>query len=357
MNMTEILCCPDCRGDLAALSVRETVAGFSCDRCRTVFPVIDGIPVLLPKNSRNFALEFNRIESLEKVLPASRRKSLAGYFQNTRNILTEGKNDTSWEWEDEPFWSREYRKAPADEVPEKWNERLWQREFLVNRLLQETGLAGKIILDMGCGEGQNFRHLFASHCDESTLYLATDISLHGLKLNRRRNPHRNALYLLCSAESLPVKNRRVDLIFYFGVLHHTRQKSKLLIHHAGIVAPGGYLVIHEALERLQFSSFVPQFLRPVKNESAHEERIRQKELLNDLAAARCYRILECRYLYSLFFHLKMALWGPLLVRHRSLFRRVSALDRGLIRLFGSWIPLFRPGEAMLLVKKATESVP
>ncbi len=47
-RLLEILCCPavdgdaPCRGDLA-----ETPAGLACARCGRVYPVEDGIPVML----------------------------------------------------------------------------------------------------------------------------------------------------------------------------------------------------------------------------------------------------------------------------------------------------------------------
>src|SRR6266849_7378494 len=42
-----LLCCPCCRGDL---EYRDHEQEFFCSACRFAFPIVDGIPVLLPGN-------------------------------------------------------------------------------------------------------------------------------------------------------------------------------------------------------------------------------------------------------------------------------------------------------------------
>ncbi|MGQ9583166.1 MAG: methytransferase partner Trm112 [Thermoplasmatota archaeon] len=56
-SLMEILCCPVCKGDLE-LSVRkederEILEGtLRCGRCRTDYPIEDGIPNMLPPDQR-----------------------------------------------------------------------------------------------------------------------------------------------------------------------------------------------------------------------------------------------------------------------------------------------------------------
>lgn len=48
-RLLEILACPACHGDIRALPGEE---GLECAGCRRVYPVRDGIPVLLIEEAR-----------------------------------------------------------------------------------------------------------------------------------------------------------------------------------------------------------------------------------------------------------------------------------------------------------------
>lgn len=47
-DLLEIICCPDCKGEL---SYNEKESTLTCASCKTVFDVNDGIPILLPKKN------------------------------------------------------------------------------------------------------------------------------------------------------------------------------------------------------------------------------------------------------------------------------------------------------------------
>jgi uncharacterized protein YbaR (Trm112 family) len=48
-RLLELLCCPSCR---AAVRQLADNAGLECVGCRRVYPIIDGIPVMLVEESR-----------------------------------------------------------------------------------------------------------------------------------------------------------------------------------------------------------------------------------------------------------------------------------------------------------------
>lgn len=57
-DLLEILRCPVCRGELALVSRRtdgdEIVDGtLTCAKCRVDYPIVDGIPDLLPPDERD----------------------------------------------------------------------------------------------------------------------------------------------------------------------------------------------------------------------------------------------------------------------------------------------------------------
>jgi len=60
-RLMEILCCPECKGDLVLKDMRgqnkeingKKVDGtFTCKKCKEVYPIEDGIPIMLPKELR-----------------------------------------------------------------------------------------------------------------------------------------------------------------------------------------------------------------------------------------------------------------------------------------------------------------
>ncbi|MBM4168818.1 MAG: Trm112 family protein [Ignavibacteria bacterium] len=48
-ELLDILCCPKCRGDLA---YNEPAATLTCKECRRVYPVKDGIPIMLVEEDK-----------------------------------------------------------------------------------------------------------------------------------------------------------------------------------------------------------------------------------------------------------------------------------------------------------------
>ena len=46
-ELVAVLACPNCRGDLRLLGTLEQGDGFLCAACHKVYPIYDGVPVLL----------------------------------------------------------------------------------------------------------------------------------------------------------------------------------------------------------------------------------------------------------------------------------------------------------------------
>jgi uncharacterized protein YbaR (Trm112 family) len=57
-RLLKILCCPECKGDLIFKDLRgkkgSKVDGtLTCKKCKEVYPIEDGIPIMLPKELRD----------------------------------------------------------------------------------------------------------------------------------------------------------------------------------------------------------------------------------------------------------------------------------------------------------------
>lgn len=335
----DLLACPDCRNPLTPIGAGETPGGLLCTTCEMIYPIIDGIFVLLGSNARNFELESGPVQSL---LTCTDRAVLRAVHK-TSALLKEREGLRSWEWEDEEFWAQEY--SHAEGVPEKnWNDRIWQRERLVARVLAPQALRGKTILDVGCGEGQNFRGVLKRYCDDKSLYLAVDISLAGLQLNRQRNPHQNAMYVLASANALPLRNCTVDALCYWGILHHTERRAATISEDIRLLRDGGYVFLHEALVR---APLLPSFLKPHEEESAHEERIPLGELREAVASSSGLQVVAWDEMHTALYTGLIRFFGWAMIRNKRVFWAVTNADSLLIPTLGRILPFLRAGALML----------
>ncbi len=349
-----VMACPDCRGELEEITAGGTT-GFCCRKCRLVYPVAEGIPVLLGQRSRNYNLESPLLQEMERQPGAGR--NLQDCLENTRRLLESGRGQKSWEWEDEEYWAGHYAAQLDQAEAGNWNDRTWQREFLVGRLAARTDLKGKTILDIGCGEGQNFRLLLARYSDAATLYIATDISLDGLKLNRARNPHEKSLYVLCSADALPFKPGVIDCLCYFGILHHTERKAATVPRDSELLKIGGFIIIHEAVAKA--SRLAPAWLKQAlarlwgaaAETSAHEENVDRKDLLRQIAGAGGLEVIAARGDGGLFYFEMMRFFRRPLTSHKRLFLFVMGLNNLLAGTLGLVLPPFANSGIRLLVMK------
>ena len=304
-------------------------------------PVIDGILILLSREDRCYELE---IASVSSVLD-SEDPLMAEAARRTLELLESRKGKTSFAWEDEEHWTREYASETADIIDDsKWNDRLWQRSPLV----AAAGISGKIsLVDVGCGEGQNFRGLLQKRISPDSLYIGADISLAGLRLNRRRNAWSNALFIVCSVDKLPLRPMSVDLICYFGILHHTENKAHNLPAHLNKLKPGGKVILHEAIVRARI---LGNRFRP--HESAHEERFDVRDLQEEIRKhPELVRVTYWQTLMSIFCSASRRVFGSAVLLNPVSFKIITAVDRFCIFMLGPWLPWFRGGEVAAVLER------
>jgi uncharacterized protein YbaR (Trm112 family) len=147
-----LLICPNCRHNLEEIEIGKEIIGFCCSKCELVYPIKRGIPIVLAKGARNYELEYPLIREIRKSLSQG-APAILNYVNKTLDLIASRKKTSSWEWEDEQFWSREYSRENKNKTPKNWNDRIWQRELLARELSSRLSLKAKTILDLGCGEG------------------------------------------------------------------------------------------------------------------------------------------------------------------------------------------------------------
>lgn len=338
-DLAHFCVCPVSGGNLEPILADGVSVGYWCRRSSRVYPVVDGIPLLLPDGSRNHAVEHGLVEAVAK---RAGDPDLAKAAADTLAVLETRKGVLSWEWEDEEFWTKEYGHRTEQTERKNWNDRLWEREPLIRAMLRVRSLDGKCIVDVGCGEGQNFQRLLLPHVTSKTVYIATDISIAALKLNRARNPHRRALYLLATADRLPIRPSSVDVMCYFGILHHTERKAATLSQNARLLSEQAAVIVVEALDRPGFGKYLPASMQRATAESAHEERVPEADLIAEIETMGFRLISKDRH-HTVFYTLMMSALGRVLLSKRWRFDAMVSIDRLLVALLGRFVSAFRPG--------------
>jgi SAM-dependent methyltransferase len=318
--------------------------GVYCGACRVAFGVTDGVFVLLGVNARNPRLEIPLLEVLaDKAGDAAAREACGRTISMLRSARVQ-----SHAWEDEEHWSREYASELASGAPKNWNDRLWQREplfRLARRALGEADPAKpRTVIDIGCGEGQDFRTFLARDLRPNDSYIALDISLPGLLLNRARNPHPHAVFVLGSADAAPLRRGTAAVVICLGVIHHMEAKASGLPLVAGLLDRGA-LLLSDPIN----GHYLPPSLRLRRSgRSAHDGTLDYRLLRGEIERNGLEVAYE-RQLSGIVYLALLRLFRPLLLSRRWLHTWAHRLDEAVSRLLGPAFRLFRPRSVLLVL--------
>jgi uncharacterized protein YbaR (Trm112 family)/SAM-dependent methyltransferase len=346
-SLRSCVCCPDCRGDLRVIG-SDQVHGLFCPDCQIAFPAADGIFILLDSGCRNDELEAPLVRELARHAVGNDEQKAC---DRTLRLLGDDQGE-SYVWEDEKHWTHEYGGQLQSGNPKNWNDRYWQRtplfQVAIDRLRHNSASERRVVIDIGCGEGQDFRKFLAGQLGENDVYVGIDISLSGLLLNRRHNPHVNSIYILGSADKPPLRTRIADVVICLGTLHHMQTKEKGLPIVAELVSKGVILLSEPINGR-----FLPDRMRIFHgSRSAHDDFIDYAGLRRSIDNLKLGVVYE-RQLSGLVYFLLMKLFRPLLLRSRKLHGFAHSLDEFLFTYLKGIFPILRPrGLLMALSKEA-----
>jgi len=131
---------------------------------------------------------------------------------------------------------------------------------------------GKRILEIGCGLGKNFSRFAAG----GAVATAVDMSIESIKLTKKRLAIFGLKGNLClaDAENLPFKDNAFDLIFSWGVLHHTPDTQSAIGEVCRCIKPGGKAIIMLYRKYSLFNlQCVLMYLRRRKDYSSRDESL------------------------------------------------------------------------------------
>lgn len=147
-------------------------------------------------------------------------------------------------WEQEPCGTAPAIVGALPSRTREWFERVeryrYEAEPFIHSVAQFTRHRGKRMLEVGVGAGTDHLQWARAGCD----CYGVDLTDAGIETTRERL----ALYGLQSqlqrvdAETLPFEDGFFDLVYSWGVIHHSQYPEKIVAEIARVLRPGGTFI-------------------------------------------------------------------------------------------------------------------
>ncbi len=189
LDLDGVLVCHRCGADLPGLS-RWAVEGLRCPRCGADFPIVRGIPRFVASDAYTASFSFE--------------------------------------------WNR-HRKTQLDDDASRESE----ETFRAKTGLSPEEVAGRLVLDVGCGMGR-----FADVVSRwGGNVVGIDLSLAVEAAHANLGGRENVRILQADLFHLPFRPGTFDIVYSLGVLHHTPDCEKAFRQLVPFVRPGGRVCI------------------------------------------------------------------------------------------------------------------
>jgi SAM-dependent methyltransferase len=217
LKLLEVLACPKCGGELACAASEtapdgDVVAGgLACGRCRAAFPIEAGIPRFVPRENyaSSFGYQWNLFKS--EQIDAANKTGLS-----------------ELRFHSETGWTKEW-------------------------------LAGKWVLDAGCGAGRFLEVVSREGCEAVGVDLSDATDAARSTLADRPNVH----VVQASIYELPFRAGAFDGVYCIGVIQHTPDPDKTLRVLPRVLKAGGRIAV-TIYERRPWTKLNTKYLvRPV----------------------------------------------------------------------------------------------
>ncbi len=233
-TLSPILVCPLCKGSLKRTDANRV----ECLSCESVYPMDDGIPILLPPELEKF-------------------KCLEAEFHSNR----------------------------ADE----YAERAMKFSYRVSRYHDDylscfrDCQKGGVVLEVSGGGGIEAVHLKKM----GLTVIESDIAVGMVKRARKRasddGQDSHSVFVVCDAELLPCRDESLDAVLIVGALHHLPSPERFFAAAKRTLKPGGLLVVGFEPNRWPYFTVLPvlqfctRLLHPHRNVKPGETSIGDME--------------------------------------------------------------------------------
>ncbi len=231
-TLLSFICCPVCREDLRLDVIHRDqenieAAILTCTACSKLFPVVAGVPRLLPNAINDFYGFFKQYRSRispevwENNYRDENRKALEKMLKKQKCT----QKSFSLEWSFQGKETVTWRFTPEERA-----------QRVVHQALQLTEAAcrDKVFLDAGCGNGLL--------TEELGNYFSTVVGIdlsYSVEQAHRRNTRSNVHFIQGDLMHPPLKFGAFDIIFSSGVLHHTPNTELTFSCLTPLLKPGG----------------------------------------------------------------------------------------------------------------------
>ncbi len=234
IELFKYLRCPLCKGQLTCLQPRDmqqaiTNGILECAGCKEQYPVLSGIPVMIPRNKLiPYVHRQNDFDFLQKI----------DFFkgcvtQRTADEFIKVQASNQWTFQRaRDSYAREDRACARSDF-------FTARFFFEETQLTQEEMQNKVILDACCGGGRGLAHavkigriVFGVDISE-TIYQIQEMLSGALS--------RNLFLVRCDITSLPFSDNFFDIVYSQRALHHIFPMQKGIKEVARVLRAGGRL--------------------------------------------------------------------------------------------------------------------
>jgi SAM-dependent methyltransferase len=217
--------------------------------CRIWYPIIRGIPRILPEAlravmTRQFVHEHHEGLFARGLIG----KPSSNYSDDLHELKQRTIQHFGFEW-------IEYARHGWDDPV--YNIQHEEKVFRHKSLLKPEDIYGKFVLDAGCGNGR-YTYWVAKYGGQ---VIGVDIGTGVESANQNTADLSNVQIIQGDIFNLPFENGCFDIIFSIGVLHHTGDARRAVMSLADKLKPGGSLTVHVYGKGNFIYEFVDRILR------------------------------------------------------------------------------------------------
>jgi SAM-dependent methyltransferase/uncharacterized protein YbaR (Trm112 family) len=242
-SLLQLVVCPLCGAALSCRSFEETNDGRTasgllvCDACDTAYPIIGGIPRLLPVELQSMLWEMHPefFRAYREQLPPAllMREEGSGAAPKRasdvdRELAAQRETARSFGYE----WQAFNEMLPDYESNFRW----YFERFTPDQL------RGARVLDAGCGTGRHTFHMARTGGAREVVAMDLSQAIEVAAHNNRENP--NTHFIQADIYHPPFRPRSFDVVYSLGVLHHLPDPEKGFRALLPLVRAGGFINIY-----------------------------------------------------------------------------------------------------------------